>query len=276
MPILFLVGTPIGNLEDMTFRAVRVLNEVDLVAAEDTRRAKVLFSRYDIRTRLTSYHEQGQGVKADWLVRQLADKDVALITEAGMPSISDPGYGLVRAALEQGFAIEVIPGPSAVTTALAISGLPADQFVFLGFLPRIPAQRRRFLASVAQEERTLVCLEAPHRICAALKDVEDILGDRPIAVCRELTKLHQEVFRGTTKEAVAHFVQPRGEFTLVIGGRVKSQEPPTAGGDMAARLAVLKREGAGAREAVAQVAKETGQPKRDVYRLWLSLGQEDV
>lgn len=275
MPVLYLVGTPIGNLEDVTFRALRILKEVGLVAAEDTRRARVLLKRYDIATPLTSYHEQGRARKIDWLLRQLAEKDVALISEAGMPLVSDPGYELVRAAIAQGFTVDVIPGPSAITAALAISGLPSDQFVYLGFLPRLSSQRRRFLGFIASDPRTLLCLEAPHRLRAALEDMAQALGDRPVAVCREMTKLHQEVFRGTLREAAAHFQQPRGEFVIVVGGAA----PVGAAGaateeEAASRLLALKRQGARAREAVAQVSAETGLPRRAVYRQWLSLEDE--
>ena len=274
MPVLYLVGTPIGNLEDITLRALRVLQEVALVAAEDTRKARVLFGRYDIKTPLTSYHEQGQRSKAPSLARQLAERDIALISEAGMPSVSDPGYALVRAALEQGFRVEVIPGPSAVTAALAVSGLPSDQFLFLGFLPRTARQRRRSLTSARQEPRTLIALEAPHRLAASLEDIAAILGDRPMAVCRELTKLHEEVFRGTAREAAEHFRQPRGEFTLIIGGSEGRREavPDT---EVTARLLGLKAAGMRGKEAIAQVVGETGRARREVYRLWVQLGKEN-
>ena len=274
MPVLYLVGTPIGNLEDMTLRAIRILREVALVAAEDTRTARVLFSRYEIKTPLTSYHEQGSATKAPRLLRRLAEHDIALITEAGMPGVSDPGYALVRAALEQGFRVEVVPGPSAVTAALAVSGLPSDQFIFLGFLPRSAGQRRRLLTSTVDEPRTLVALEAPHRIKASLEELASVFGERQLAVCRELTKLHEEVFRGTAQQAAEHFQQPRGEFTLVIEGCSDLPEPvPDA--EVIVQLRKLRQAGLRAKQAVAQVTRETGNRRREVYRLWVELEQGD-
>ena len=272
MPTLFLVGTPIGNLEDITLRALRVLKEVGLVAAEDTRRARILFNRYGIKTPLVSYHEQGPRSRVSVLLRHLAEKDVALISEAGMPTVSDPGYGLVKAALERGTRIEVVPGPSAVTAALALSGLPSHQFLFLGFLPRAPGERRRLLASLLHEPRTAVAFEAPHRLAAALAEIAAILGERPLAICRELTKRYEEVFRGTAQEAALHFRQPKGEFTLVIaagqGSEQKMAEP-----ELQARAKKLREEGATARDAVSRLAEESGRPRRELYRLWLKMGR---
>ena len=270
MPVLYLVGTPIGNLEDITLRALRVLKDVALVAAEDTRKARVLFNRYEIKTPLTSYHEQGQRSKAPSLIKQLAGKDIALITEAGMPSVSDPGYALVRAALEGGFRVEVVPGPSAVTAALALSGLPSDQFVFLGFLPRAAGQRHRLLSSLLREPRTMVALEAPHRLIASLEEMASLFGDRPMAVCREMTKLHEEVYRGSPRQAAEHFQQPRGEFTLVIAGG-KGLDEPLPETEITSRLRKLKQAGVRGKEAVTQVTPETGRARREVYRLWVDL-----
>ena len=275
MPTLYIVGTPIGNLEDMTFRALRVLREVSVVAAEDTRRAMVLFSRHGISTPLMSYHEQGSRAKLAPLLEKLREHDVALITDAGMPGISDPGYALVQAALEQGARVEVVPGPSAVTAALAVSGLPPDQFVFLGFLPRTPGERRRLLESVSRERRTLVAFEAPHRLRASLGDIAKALGERRIAVCRELTKMHEEVFRGTASEAIAHFELPRGEITLVIAGAteaIQAEAVAEASDDeVRRRLRSLTRGGSSGRDAVDAVAAETGRARREVYRLWVGM-----
>lgn len=267
---LYLVGTPIGNMEDITFRAVRILKEVSLVAAEDTRRARILFARHGIQTPLTSYHEQGQGSKAGAIVRKLIDGDVALISEAGMPSISDPGFGLVRAALAAGITVEAIPGPSAVTTAIAVSGLAADRFLFLGFLPRTGPQRRKALAPFAGQPYTLLILESPHRIKECLRDLGTVLGQRRIAVCRELTKLHEEVFRGTIAEARAHFSEPRGEFTLVVEGSLAESEA-VSDVDVADRLKELEAGGLSSRDAVAQVTTETGRPRREVYGVSVGL-----
>ncbi|MCH7552507.1 MAG: 16S rRNA (cytidine(1402)-2'-O)-methyltransferase [Chloroflexi bacterium] len=274
MPTLYLVGTPIGNLEDMTFRAVRILQEVGLVAAEDTRRAKVLFARYGIKTALTSYHEQGNRSKAPAILKRLQQTDVALITEAGMPTISDPGYRLVRDAIEAGIPIDVVPGASAITTAVAVSGLPPDQFVFVGFLPRKAGERRKLLTSLAGEPRTLVVLEAPHRVRASLKEIGTCLGERPIAVCREMTKLHQEVFRGTPKTALEHFQTPRGEFTLVISGGHQRKEQPSNEA-VRSRLAELRDESLSAKEAIALVVGETGMPRRQVYQHWLDIQNKE-
>jgi 16S rRNA (cytidine1402-2'-O)-methyltransferase len=194
-------------------------------------------------------------------------EDVALVSEAGMPAISDPGYELVTAAIERGIPVVPVPGSSALIAALAVSGLPADRFLYLGFLPEKAAARRKLLASVAGERGTLVAFEAPHRLTASLKDIAPVLGDRRIAVCRELTKLHEEVFRGTVSQAIAHFALPRGEFTLVIeGNRQPAGAEPQ---DVEKRLEALRSRGKTAREAIAQAAAETGLPRKELYRLWL-------
>ena len=274
MPTLYIVATPIGNLEDITLRALRVLREVALIAAEDTRTARKLLARHDIHTPLTSFFEHSRLQKLDYLLQTLAEQDVALISEAGMPGLSDPGYELIRAAIERGIPVVPIPGPSAITTALAVSGLPSDQFVYLGFLPRRPAERRRLLSAVAAEPRTLVAFEAPHRLLACLADIASILGEqRRLAVCRELTKAFEEVRRETAAEALAHFrtMAPRGEFTLVIeGATAVSQAASLSPGDTAQvreRVASLVAAGLPRREALRQVARETGLPRRDIYRL---------
>jgi 16S rRNA (cytidine1402-2'-O)-methyltransferase len=215
---LYVVATPIGNLEDITLRALRVLGEVQLIAAEDTRTARKLLNRYDIKTRLTSYFEHNKRMKMPVLLELLKEQDIALISEAGMPGISDPGYELIRAAIEMDVQVVPVPGSSAVTTALAVSGLPCDQFVYLGFLPRKKGEKRTLLVSVSEEPRTLVCFESPYRVVDSLQAMLEMLGDRNVAVCRELTKLHEEVFRGRLSAAVKHFQKPRGEFTIVVQG----------------------------------------------------------
>lgn len=269
MPTLYLVGTPIGNLEDITLRALRVLKEVPLVAAEDTRHAKILFQRYEIKTPLVSYHEQGVVNRAAQLVEKLRQHDVALITDAGMPSISDPGFGLVRAAIDAGIRVEVIPGASAVPTAVAVSGLPSDRFTFVGFLPRMPSERRTLLKSFLYHQLTLVAFESPYRVKGALEDIATELGERPIAVCRELTKMYEEVFRGTAKEALAHFTSPKGEFTLVIGGATEKAKPPAKESDVEKIIAEVRRKGVPPREAVNEIAKRTGKKKREAYQMWV-------
>jgi len=274
MPTLYVVATPIGNLEDITLRALRVLREVALIAAEDTRTARKLLARHDIHTPLTSFFEHSRLPKLDYLLQTLAENDVALISEAGMPGLSDPGYELIRAAIARGLPVVPIPGPSAITTALAVSGLPSDQFVYLGFLPRRPAERRRLLSTVAAEPRTLVAFEAPHRLLACLSDLAAILGEqRRLAVCRELTKAFEEVRRETVAEALAHFREtaPRGEFTLVIAGATAvGQATSLSYGDVAQmreRVASLVATGLRRQEAIKQVARETGLPRWEVYRL---------
>ncbi len=219
MPKLYLVATPIGNLEDITLRALRVLREVGLIAAEDTRRTKRLLSAYKIKTPLTSYHEHNKRTKLPRLLKTLEEKDVALVSEAGMPGINDPGYELVLAASEQGIEVVPIPGPSAIPTALAVSGLTTEKFIHLGFLPRKKGERKRLFRSLAEETKTMVAFETPHRLLSSLADLREVLGERKIAVCRELTKLHEEIFRGTPSQAIEHFREPKGEFTLVIEGK---------------------------------------------------------
>ncbi|MBI4287649.1 MAG: 16S rRNA (cytidine(1402)-2'-O)-methyltransferase [Chloroflexi bacterium] len=269
MPTLYLVATPIGNLEDITLRAIRVLGEVKLIAAEDTRRTRILLARYDIKTQLTSYYERNKRSKIPYLLQRLQEYDVALVSEAGMPGVNDPGYELVAACAEHGVPVAPIPGPSAPVAALAVSGLPTDQFLYLGFPPRQPGPRRRLLQSVAAYPFTLVFLEAPHRLLASLADMEQCLGDRKVAVCRELTKLHEEVFRGTLSQARSHFQQPKGEFTLVVAGREEQPAEMTRGVEN--RLRQLKAEGLSAKDAVAEVAKQTGLKKKELYREWLKL-----
>ena len=270
MPTLYIVATPIGNLEDMTFRAVRILKEVSLIASEDTRTTRHLLNHFEIKTPLTSYFEHNKKSKLDYLLSKLGEGDLALVSEAGMPGISDPGYELVVAAQARGIQVVPIPGASAFISALAVSGLPTDACHYLGFLPRKSGERKRLLESVAQETVTLAAYEAPHRLIEALHDILSVLGNRRLAVCRELTKLHEEVFRGTVEEALAHFNEPRGEITLIIEGcGAVAQQPET--GEVLARLKKVKLSGATAKEAVAQVASETGISRRELYREWLKL-----
>jgi 16S rRNA (cytidine1402-2'-O)-methyltransferase len=266
-PSLYVVATPIGNLEDISLRALRLLKQVKLIAAEDTRATRNLLNHYDIKTPLTSYHEHNKRTKLHYLLGRLEQEDVAVVSEAGMPGLSDPGYELIAAAIEHGIPVVPIPGPSAVVTALVVSGLPTDQFLYLGFLPRRQGVRRRLLKSVADEPRTLVAFEAPHRIIETLNDALEIFGDRKAAVCRELTKLHEEVFRGRLSRAVEHFTQPRGEFTLIIEGRAENK--PELSDKIERELLKLYRQGAGAREAVARLSESTGISKKKLYKAWL-------
>jgi 16S rRNA (cytidine1402-2'-O)-methyltransferase len=270
MPSLYVVATPIGNLEDVTLRALRVLKEVKLIAAEDTRKTRRLLDHYGIHTPMTSYYEHNKMTKLGYLLRLLETDDLALVSEAGMPGISDPGYELVVAAARQGVRVVPIPGPSAITAAVAVSSLPTDQFTYLGFLPRRKPERLRLLEQVAQEPRTLVVFEAPHRLTDALKDMLEVLGDRRVAIVRELTKLHEEVFRGTMSEAVEHFQEPRGEFTIVIdGSRKESKVALTV--EIENEIQVLQGQGVPAREAIARLAAITGLPRKELYQAWLAV-----
>ncbi len=270
MPILYVVATPIGNLEDVSLRALRVLREVKLIAAEDTRKTRRLLTVYDIKTPMTSYYEHNKITKLDYILGRLKEVDVALVSEAGMPGISDPGYELIAAASKENVHIVPVPGPSAITTALAVSGLPTDRFAFIGFLPPKAAARRKALEAISNEPGTIIALEAPHRLAATLEDILQMLGDRHIAVCRELTKLHEEVFRGTVAEAIKHFSAPRGEFTLVIQGR-GTKEKPQLTDEVEKQLHEMYLAGATVKEAVAMVAGETGLKKKELYQTWLRL-----
>jgi len=223
MSTLYVVATPIGNLEDITLRAIRILKEVPLIAAEDKSKTKILLSAHRIETPLTSYHEHNKRSKLPHLLNTLAEGDLALVSEAGMPGINDPGYDLIKASLDRGVNVVPIPGPSAIVTALAASGLTAEQFVHLGFLPRKKGERRRLLEKVSAEPRSIVAFESPYRLQSTLQDIIETLGDRRIAVCREMTKLYEEIFRGTASAAIEHFAKPRGEFTLVIEGKARKK-----------------------------------------------------
>jgi 16S rRNA (cytidine1402-2'-O)-methyltransferase len=270
LPSLYIVSTPIGNLEDITLRALRVLREVSLIAAEDTRKTRHLLDRYDIKTPTTSYHEHNKFAKMGYLMNKLRDGDVALVCNAGTPGISDPGYELALAALEKGIPIVPVPGPSAAFAALSVSGLPTDRFTYIGFLPYRPGAKQRMLRILLTEPGTIIALEAPHRLQKALHDIQSIMGDRRIAVCRELTKIHEEVFRGTISEALEYFAEPRGEFTLVIEGAGQDAHPiPTA--DAEKKLRASLQRGEKAKEAISHTSEQTGIPKKELYRAWLRL-----
>ncbi|MBI4339067.1 MAG: 16S rRNA (cytidine(1402)-2'-O)-methyltransferase [Chloroflexi bacterium] len=273
MGILYIVATPIGNLEDVSLRALRILKEVAVIAAEDTRTTQKLLQRYDIPTPLLSYFEGNQAQRIPELLERLERDDVALASEAGVPGIRDPGLELVKAAQEAGYNVVPIPGPSAITTALSVSGMQGDEFLFLGFLPSRKTERRKALEEVSLQTRTLVLFESPHRLADSLKDMAAALGPaRRVAVCRELTKLHEEVFRGTLSEAQEHFVAPRGEFTLVIEGtRGLEEQEPAQAEDILADLRLLKEAHAPVKEAMAQMAKVYGLSRRQAYKMWLEV-----
>ena len=275
---LYVVGTPIGNLEDLTLRAIRVLGEVSLIAAEDTRVTRKLLNHLDLRTPSTSCHQHNWRHKLPALLAALELGDVALVTDAGMPGVSDPGSEVIAQAAAAGFDVEVIPGVSAVTAGLSLSGLGGDAFLFLGFLPRRGKERRARLEQAALSSEPLVLFESPYRLAATLAELRTALGNRRVAVGRELTKRHEEMFRGSLEEAVAHFTTPRGEFVLVIEGTGqtasaagrKSDEPEAVThAALSQELARLRQAGVRAKEAVAQVAVSSGLPKRQVYQLWL-------
>lgn len=273
MSTLYVIGTPIGNLEDLTFRAARVLGEVSLVAAEDTRVTGRLLRHLNISVRVVSYNEHNQWRRTPILMEALDAGDVALVTDAGTPGVSDPGSGLVAEAVAAGHRVEAVPGVSAVTAALSVSGMPADRFRFLGFLPRRSGERRAQLAPLAHSPDTLVLFEAPHRLQATLADLLATLGDREVAVGRELTKLHEEVFHGLVSEAISHFAGPRGEFVIVVQGA--SPQALDTGPDeetlaeASRRLRELRVAGVGSRDAVAQVSEALNLPRNTTYRLWI-------
>lgn len=273
MGTLYIVGTPIGNLEDITLRALRVLRDVDVIACEDTRRARTLLERHGITTPVLSYHEHNERERAPQLVRRLtAGEDVALISDAGMPGVSDPGFHLVTQAVAAGAAVTAVPGPSAVTAALSVAGLPTDRFLFLGFLPRTGKARRRALEEVAAVRATLVLFEAPHRIQETLADLAAILGPRRVALVREATKLHEEVQRGRTDEVAARIGggRVRGEITVVVEGAAPATAPADAPAP-AAYLRGLLRRGMSRRDAARRLAESYGIPHRKAYQMALAV-----
>ena len=272
MPTLYIVATPIGNLEDISLRALRTLREVKLIAAEDTRQTKRLLSTYAIITPMTSYHEHNKWTKLNYILGCLKEGDVALVCDGGMPGISDPGYELIMTANQQDIPVVAIPGASVVTTALAVSGLPMEKFVYLGFLPRKTNDRQRLLKSVADEYGTIVVLESPHRLLAALNDILLVLGDRRVAVCRELTKIHEEVFQARISQAIEHFTEPRGEFTLVIEGK-KGKDKPQLTEDIERQLHHMRSSGITAKDAIAKITGETGLSKKELYRAWVGVSK---
>lgn len=265
-----LAATPIGRVEDAPPRLAGELAGADVIAAEDTRRLRRLCTELGVTPagRIVSYFEGNEQARTPALLEALlAGERVVLVTDAGMPSVSDPGYRLVAAAVEHDVAVTSVPGPSAVLTALAVSGLPVDRFCFEGFLPRKPGERLRRLATLAGEERTMVFFEAPHRTRAALEAMRDALGaDRAAAVCRELTKTHEEVRRGPLADLVAWAADGvRGEVTIVVGGAVAGADAPADPGAWRAAVAELEADGTSRRDAILEVARRAGVPKREVY-----------
>jgi 16S rRNA (cytidine1402-2'-O)-methyltransferase len=269
MGILYLVATPIGNLEDMSPRAVRILRESVLIAAEDTRHTGTLLKYFEIKSPLTSYFEHNKINKLDRILEALANGDVALVSDAGTPAINDPGYELVQAALASGFDVRPVPGPSAPVAALTVSGLSTDSFLYLGYLPHKAGDRRSRLAEISQQPFTLIFLESPHRVVDSLEDILAVLGDRRICVAREMTKLYEEFWRGSVSGAIEYFKskEPRGEFTLVLGGKKTEDRERWTENEL---LEAIKKElqaGKSAKEISAGLAELSGWNKREVYGL---------
>ena len=273
MSVLYLVGTPIGNLEDITLRALRILEEVSLIAAEDTRVTRGLLEHYGIKTKLVSFHEYSEKGRLEKLLQTLQQTDVALVTDAGMPGLSDPGYRLVRECIAAGVRVVPIPGPSAAITALITSGLPAEEFIYLGFLPRKEKARKEKLSQVARQPYSIIIFEAPHRLAILLSNILDLLGDRQICIGRELTKYHEEIWRGSVSKALDRFTEGdvRGEFTLVLAGSEDVVWDEKAVVD-ALKAEILR--GESTRTASESIAVLSGWRKREVYRLALDLAEE--
>ena len=266
--ILYIVATPIGNLEDMTLRAIRVLKEVDLIAAEDTRHTRHLLDRYEIGTQLTSYHDHNKEEKAPVLVSRMLDgKNVALVSDAGTPGISDPGYFLINLAIDQKVRVVPIPGATAAVAALSVSGMPTDRFIFEGFLPAKHLARLKRLQQLAQEERTIIFYEAPHKIIKAVEDMLEVFGERRAVATRELTKIHEETIRGTLSDILRRLKEGtiKGEFTVIVHGA--STEPLQQDIDTGEYLKnLMLHRGMSRKDAVAAAAEELGLPKKEVYK----------
>ena len=271
--ILYLVGTPIGNLSDLSPRAVETLSAVDFIAAEDTRVTLKLLNHFGIKKPLICYFEHNRAEMGEKLLsRQLAGESCALVSDAGMPAISDPGEDIVRRCAESGVTVGCIPGPSAVVTALAMSGLPTQRFTFEGFLAVSGKSRREHLESLRGERRTMVFYEAPHKLLKTLTDFLEYFGDRDIALCRELTKLHEEIVRTTVSGAIAKYTEtpPRGEFVLVLRGKTDSGEPEMTREDALALVEKYRAEGKSLKEAARLAAADTGFAKNELYSLALN------
>lgn len=276
---LYIVGTPIGNLEDITFRALEILRKVDLIAAEDTRHTGKLLQHFQIATPQISYHDHNRRGRLPELVQRLSQQTtIALVTDAGMPGISDPGYELVKACVDAGISVVPIPGVSAVTTAVSAAGLPTDRFVFEGFLPLKGQERQTRLETLQTEPRTLVFYEAPHRLKQTLQDLLNWMGaDRSIVLARELTKLHEQFWRGTVAEAITYYQtrEPQGEFTLVVAGH-QTTEPQLSESALLAELQHLIQQGLSRSQASRQLAQQTALSRRQIYQLALTIPvQED-
>ncbi|MBI2757744.1 MAG: 16S rRNA (cytidine(1402)-2'-O)-methyltransferase [Chloroflexi bacterium] len=268
MGTLYLVATPIGNLEDMSPRAVRILRETRLIAAEDTRHTGILLRHFNISTPITSYFEHNKLTKLDSILAKLSEGDVALVSDAGTPAINDPGYELVKAALASNFDVRPVPGPSAPVAALTVSGLPTDSFLYLGYLPHKASERRKAIEQIADASYTLIFLESPYRILEALEDILSALGDRRICVAREMTKMFEEYWRGQVSGAIDYFKsQPaRGEFTLVVEGKTKTESEKWSEEQLLKAIKKELKNKKSAKEISVELAKESGWPKKEVYK----------
>ena len=270
---LYIVGTPIGNLEDISYRAVRVLSEVDLIAAEDTRSARTLLAAYQIKTKTLSFFAGNESKRTSELLQKITEgKSVALISEAGMPCLADPGARLVARCIESGFAVDIVPGPSAITAALALSGLPCARFEWVGFWPRKPSERKQLCTRLRQSKMETVFFESPRRLCRTLGELADVVGEREVVVARELTKRHQELVRGTIGQAAEHFRQtaPRGELTVIIGGQTEEPAP-----DIDALREDIRRQlaaGASKPELAKTIGEQLGRSR--AYRLVLDVAAQ--
>jgi 16S rRNA (cytidine1402-2'-O)-methyltransferase len=269
---LYLVATPIGNLEDISLRALQILNQVDLIAAEDTRQTGKLLKHYDIQTPLISFHEHSKRSKLQNLLNHLDQGNLALVSDAGTPVLNDPGFELVREVIQAGHEVSPIPGPSAPISALVASGLPVENFLYLGYLPRRSSDRRRLVHEVSDLPYTLIFFEAPHRLLAALDDLLEELGDRELAVARELTKMHEEFFRGRISAALVHYTAnpPRGEITLILAGcppaeRIWSEE------QLVAAIKDRKAQNIPPAQIASQLSAESNWPRREIYQLLINM-----
>lgn len=277
--ILYICGTPIGNLEDITLRALKILKEVKLIAAEDTRHTKKLLNHYQINTKVTSYHEYNKFKKATYLVEILKNgQDIALVSDAGMPGISDPGYVLINLTLKNNIKIIPVPGASAVITALVVSGLPTDKYVFEGFLPRKIKERKRYFKSIENEERTIIFYEVPHRLKRALKDMLDVLGERKIVIARELTKMYEEIIRGKLSQVLTEIStkEIKGEITLVVQGGIKKKGNDVIGFLMKEciideYLNKLKNQGYSNKDVIKIAQEKLNIPKNLIYKKLLEM-----
>lgn len=269
---LYLVATPIGNLEDITYRALRVLKEVDLIAAEDTRHTKKLLNHFEINTPLTSYFEHNKRAKGEYILSILRQgKSVAVVSDAGMPGISDPGADIVKEAISEGFQVIPVPGASASLAALVVSGLPTDKFIFEGFLPREKKEKREILETLVKERRTVIFYESPYRVIETLEIMKEILGDRQAATAREITKKFEEINRGTISELLDYFSEhePKGEFTLVIQGAPEVDIETPDNEQLKEEIDRLIQTGYSKKEAIKEVARHYKLPKRDIYKISL-------